>query len=350
MTFDIAFIGTGPEPDNPVWGESAAMAYRHGKGYRELEQCEFVACADLVRENAEAFADEFGIDPDNVFEDYEEMLAETNPDVVSVATPVPTHARIVLDCIDSGVPDAIHCEKPMADTFGDAKRMADAAAEAGIQLTFNHQRRFSGEYREAKRLVDDGEIGDLQRIEVGGKNLFDFGSHLIDLANSFNGERPAEWVLAGLDYREADVRYGTHNENQAVALWRYGNGVHALASTGTPPGGNGIDGFHTIRGTEGEIRVGRGDDPLRIRRSGDAEWETPEVDDANPLSLAIEHVIDCLEHDKEPVLSAENALRATEIIFGAYEAVRQRGRGELPPAFDDTPLEDLVDRGELTPE
>ncbi len=59
--FTVAVIGTGPEPDNIVWGESAAMAYRHGEAYEGLSQCDLVGCADIVRENAEAFADEFEI-------------------------------------------------------------------------------------------------------------------------------------------------------------------------------------------------------------------------------------------------------------------------------------------------
>lgn len=50
------------------------MAYRHGWGYRELDTCNLVACADLVRENAEAFAEEFAIDETNVYEDSVEMV------------------------------------------------------------------------------------------------------------------------------------------------------------------------------------------------------------------------------------------------------------------------------------
>ena len=151
----VAFVGTGPNPAEPVWGESAAMAYRHADGYRRPDDCDLVACADIVREHGEAFADEFGIDAGHVYEDYEEMLAEAQPDIVSVATPVPTHADIVVDLIESGSPSAIHCEKPMADTWADCERMAAAAADADVQLTFNHQRRFDPRCRSAKDLLDE---------------------------------------------------------------------------------------------------------------------------------------------------------------------------------------------------
>lgn len=72
------------------------MAYQHAAAYSDLEQCNLVGCADIVRKNAEAFAEEYDIDDDGVFEDYEEMLATVEPDVVSICTPPATHADLVV--------------------------------------------------------------------------------------------------------------------------------------------------------------------------------------------------------------------------------------------------------------
>jgi len=344
----VAFVGTGPNPEEPVWGESAAMAYRHADGYRQLDDCELVACADIVREHGEAFAAEFGIDPRHVYEDYEEKLAEIRPDVVSVATPVPTHADIVVDLVESGAPSAVHCEKPMADTWTDCERMAAAADEAGVQLTFNHQRRFDPRWRSAKDLLDEGEVGELRRLEMGGKNLFDFGTHLIDLCNFYNDEGHAEWVLGGLDYREEDVRYGAHNENHAIAYWTYENGVSTLAATGDGPD---MIGCHNrIVGTEGEIEIGSSPrDPVLVRRGAETEEvEVGSVEDA--IIPAVAHVAESLNAGTEPELSADRALAATEIIYGTWESVRRRGRVELPLDIEDNPLRAIVETGDLTPE
>jgi predicted dehydrogenase len=130
--YDVAFVGTGPDPDDPVSGESFAMAYRHAPGYERLENCDIVACADIVPENAEAFAGHFDIDAEHIYEDYAAMLAEADPDIVSICTPVPTHAPIVLDIIDDDSVEAIHCEKPMALEWGDAKTMAQEAWRADV--------------------------------------------------------------------------------------------------------------------------------------------------------------------------------------------------------------------------
>ncbi|WP_137284557.1 Gfo/Idh/MocA family protein [Halorussus salinisoli] len=351
--FDVAVIGTGPEPDNPVWGESAAMAYRHGKAYRRLDTSQIVACADIVRENAEAFADEFDVSNWNVFEDYEEMLHTVEPDVVSVCTPVPTHADIVVDVIETGIPGAIHCEKPMADTWSDSLRMFEVAEEYDVQLTFNHQRRFGPPWRRAKELLDAGTVGDLKRVEMGRKNLFDYGTHLIDLCHYFNDERSAEWVLSQVHYTEEDVRYGTHNENQAVAIWEYDNGVKGFAATGKDIGSQFVPCENRVVGDEGVIEVhpDEADADLRYRGPNTDGWveENFEVEETL-ITLTIEHVLQAYANGEDPEIDATAALRATELIFAAWESARQRERIELPIDIDGNALKEMVESGKLTPE
>ena len=101
------------------------------------------------------------------------MLAETHPDIVSVCVPPGLHADIVIDCARTGVPEAIHCEKPMAKTWSDCREMVEVCEAEGVQLSFNHQKRFAGPVREAKWLLDDGAIGELERLEFGEEHLCD---------------------------------------------------------------------------------------------------------------------------------------------------------------------------------
>lgn len=60
MTLEIAVVGTGANP-NKRDRTGYAMAYRHARGYRRLDDCEIVSCADIVLENAERFAEEFDV-------------------------------------------------------------------------------------------------------------------------------------------------------------------------------------------------------------------------------------------------------------------------------------------------
>nr|WP_255171580.1 Gfo/Idh/MocA family oxidoreductase [Natrononativus amylolyticus] len=327
------------------------MAYRHAEGYDRQPACRLTACADIVAENARAFAERNGIDDGSVFTEYERMLEATSPDVVSVCTPVPTHADIVVACAEHEEgPSAIHCEKPMAVTMADSRRMTAACDREGVQLTFNHQRRVSAPSRRLVSLAAGGAVGDVERIELTTKNLFDSGTHFIDLCNAVLEDRPAEWVLGAIDYRVENVRYGVHNDNEAFVRWRYEGGVDAVAAMGDDA--DFIDCDLRVLGTDGAVELNPpGDTQLRCKRGETEPWE--EIHTGEPFSdipAAIDDVIEGLETGAEPELSARRALAAMEIILAGYESSRRRGRVDLPLEIDDNPLVALVESGELTPQ
>jgi predicted dehydrogenase len=359
MTYEVAVIGTGPDPENPTT-EGFAMGYRHAESFENNDRCEVVACADIVPENAEAFGRTFDLPDEHVFEDYEAMLAAVEPDIVTVAVPPMIHEDVVVDCARSGVVEAIHAEKPMAHTWGSAQRMAQACWRRDVQLTFNRQRRFGKPFRESRRLIDEGAIGDLRRVETTWSDLYDTGAHTIDLTGMFAGEAEPEWVIAQIDYREEDVRFGMHQENQAWALWEYETGVQGVISGG--PGSGFADAAHVLRGTDGEIRIdSETGNMLEIRRAGDAEWEAIGVDGetlhgtaadgdrygSEYIDRAAAEVLAALREGRESELDAKNGLKTAEIIFGAYESARKRGRVDFPLDAEDNAFEALVAAGEL---
>jgi predicted dehydrogenase len=301
------------------------------------------------------------------------MLAEVDPDVLSVCVPPAVHADVVIECIRAGDLAAVHCEKPMDLTWGGARAMAQAAWRRDVQLTFNHQRRFAKPYTKAKALLDAGRIGALQRIEIGGPDLYDYGSHLFDLCGYMTDQTPVDWVIGQVDCRDPERKYGLYQETQALAWWRYESGVDGLASTGE-------DGMVRCQlrlvGDDGVIEVGHEEGPpLRIRTDG-SSWRQVETDrdgiwrvqphpidrvaekfpvgpdrlfsDPTYVDRAIADVVDTLREGSRSRLAAENALQTTEVIFACWESARRGGRIELPLDIDDNPLEEVVEgeRGE----
>ena len=101
-----------------------------------------------------------------MYEEYHALREEIESDIVSVCTPPHTHADIVVDSAAAGSVEAIHCEKPMDRRWADCEQMVAATNEAGVNLTINHQRRFGAPYRTTECLLNDGEIGDLKRVEM----------------------------------------------------------------------------------------------------------------------------------------------------------------------------------------
>lgn len=367
MEHQVAVVGTG-DPTHP---ERYAMAYRHARAYERLEECAMAACADVVPENAEAFARTFGIGEANVYDDHGAMLEGAAPDVVSVCTPTPTHAEVVGDCARSGVVDAVHCEKPMAGTWRECREMVGVCDREGLQLTFNHQRRFAAPYRKAKSTLDAGEIGALQRIEIGGLDLYDYGTHLFDMCGYMTDQEPVEWVAGDVDYRDVTVSYGLPQETRALARWRYESGVDGLASTGAD---RMVRCELRLVAEEGVIEIGHEDGPpLRVRAGGsewtriptgrDGVWRAQPgplgyVDaligrlpfdpdrlftDPSYVDRAVEDVVDALREGRGSELAAEHALQSTEIIFAIWESARRGERVDLPLEIADNPLRTMVE-------
>ena len=298
------------------------------------------------------YAETYGLS--TTYADYGEMLARESLDMVSICTWMHLHEPMVLAAVEAGV-KAIHCEKPMADTWGGAKRMAAAAKAAGCQLTFNHQRRYGAAYTIAKQMLDEGRIGQLLRQESECGNIYDSGTHFIDMFSFYNGESPAKWVLAQIDYRTEDLVFGAHCENQQVLLVEYDNGVFGLVMSGVGEG-KPIGCINRLMGTEGEIQIGLPDQrPIRYRLQGDGEWTYPDtggesIHGPHFIERAIADAVDCLLTGRECQLRADNALIATEIIFGAWESSRRRGRVDFPLDIEDNPLAAMVVSGDLKPE
>ncbi len=350
--YAVGLIGTGVRrhKDGTVrFGMNAS----HARGYRELpELCELVACADIKPDNAQRFAEQFEIP--RTYTDYEQMLAQEQLDMVSISTWTPLHADMVVTCAEAGL-KAIHCEKPMAVTWGDCKRMAAACERAGCRLTFNHQRRFGKPFRMIRDLIREGQIGELRRLEFTCSNLYDWGTHQFNMMGLFNQDRPAAWVMAQVDYTTERLIFNTHNVNSAIAVWQYDNGVHGFCATGGA--GDALGAFIRVLGTEGIIEMcpaGEDMPTLRVLRPG-ANWEALDTEGEGIggneyVPRAIRDVVTALDEGRRSELCAENALHSTEIIFACYESARRRGRVELPLEIEDNPLATMVESGDLSPQ
>ena len=97
----VGFIGTGRKMERPG-PMGFAMAYQHAAGYKALPPgtVELAACADISRENGEAFKEAIGIGA--YYSSHTEMLASERLDVVSVCVWPHLHAPMVVDCARAG--------------------------------------------------------------------------------------------------------------------------------------------------------------------------------------------------------------------------------------------------------
>ena len=132
--------------------------FKHLPSISLHEDVEVVAFCDIIREKAAASAAKFGTPDALVCEDYHELLARTDIDVVHVCTPNSSHSEITVAALKSG--KHVMCEKPMAKTSAEAKVMLDASRESGKLLTIGYQNRFREDSLLMKKLCDNGDLGE----------------------------------------------------------------------------------------------------------------------------------------------------------------------------------------------
>ena len=137
---------------------------------------------------------------------YQEVLNQV--DGVIVATPPHTHYPISMEFLARGI--HVLCEKPLADTSIEARKLVAQAQKSGVTISVNHTRRLFPAYAEIKRLIAQGVLGKLVSIHyIDGKNfswptasgfyfnngsrkgvLFDKGAHALDTICWWLGGKP----------------------------------------------------------------------------------------------------------------------------------------------------------------
>ena len=110
---------------------------KHFPGMAQQEGVDMCAFCDLILERAEKAAKEYGTPDAKVYTDYHELLADPTIDAVHVLTPNVAHCEITVAALEAG--KHVLCEKPMAATPADAKKMLEARDRTGKMLTIGYQ-------------------------------------------------------------------------------------------------------------------------------------------------------------------------------------------------------------------
>ena len=172
---------------------------KHMPSLSKLDNVEMVAFCDIIREKAEEAAKKYGAEGAKVYENYKELLKDKSIDVVHVCTPNKSHSFITIDALEAD--KHVMCEKPMAKTSAEAKKMLEAAKKTGKKLTIGYNNRQRPDSIYLKSICERGDLGEiyfakahairrravptwgvfLNEEEQGGGPLIDIGTHALDL-------------------------------------------------------------------------------------------------------------------------------------------------------------------------
>lgn len=278
MSLKIATIGGG------TFGEMhiRVLTQRARQG-----DVEFVGLAEINPDLREQRKDKYDI---AVFDDVEALLAQTNPDAVTVATPDHLHRDLVVSCLERGL--HVLVEKPMDVNVDGCRDMVAAAEAAGRLLQVDFMKRHDLYHLELKTVVDDGGVGDVQygyawmedRIEVprdwlpswaaNSSPAWFVGVHYFDLIRWIVGQNAVAVSATGVRQKLSSLGIDTYDAIQAKIMFPSGVSFTVDSAWHWPEQNEAIvnQGLKVV-GTEGWMTVDSQDRGTRgcVRRGGQEE-------------------------------------------------------------------------------
>lgn len=333
---------------------------RHLPEYHADPQALITGFYDFNRERTERLSQKYG---GRVYDSVEEMLNDPAIDAVSVCTSNNTHADITVKALEAG--KHVLCEKPMAVTMEDCRRMEEASRRTGMKLMIDQNQRLAKGHIKAKELIAEGAIGRIItfRTTFGhggpetwsinpGPNVWffdkkqgglgamaDLGIHKTDLIQYLLDTRVSAVTayMGTLDKRFSDgSKIGV--EDNAVCIYEMENGaVGTMTASWTYYGRE--DNSTILYGTKGVIKI-YDDEKSSIRvqmKNGEQiiyQLDQMQTNDDGGQSKTgvMESFIDCILNDKDPVISAESVMSAMGAVFKAVQSAQEGKRLEVAEA------------------
>ncbi len=325
MTLDIGVIGLG------------GLGRVQSTVLDDMDDVRVVGGADVAVAAREAFEREIAAD---TYEDYNDMIEHHDLDAVAIVTPHELHRDQVEAAFQHDI--NVHVEKPLVTRSVDAAELIDMANERDLVFQVGYQRHFDPAYREIRRLIGDGEIGEVHMVSCylgqawtdsaagtwrmdpelsGGGQLIDSGSHLLDVLLWTTDTEPAV-VTALTDNRGHDV-----DVDSAVAARLVGeDGRSVTASIGVTGEGAGFTEHLAIWGTAGRVTYGA--DGFHVEREGrpSAILEPGGMDYREGNRRKLAGFLEAVRTGTEPPVPASFGLHVTQLTEAAYRAAE---RGEV---------------------
>ncbi|OZU88319.1 dehydrogenase [Virgibacillus indicus] len=325
-----------------VIGCGSIARHRHLIEYAANPEAEITAVCDIVKERAEEMAVEYDA---KVYTDYEQLLKTEDVDAVSVCLPNYLHAPASIAALNAG--KHVLCEKPMATSREVAENMINAAEENNRKLMIGHNQRFVPSHQKAKQLIESGEVGKIYSFRtafghggpegwsIDGRDSWffekekafigamgDLGVHKADLMRYLLGEEFSE-VAA---FVETSAKGDTDVDDNAVCVLKSESGIiGTLVASWAYNAGE--DNSTIIYGENAILRLE--DDPkyslvVQYTNGEVVNYELGGIQTnesgGQTSTQVIDHFVESILEDKEPLITGEEGKKSLEVILGALES------------------------------
>lgn len=308
------------------WGIMATgnIAHSFAKAMKAVDNAELYAVASRNIDKAKAFADEF--DAEKYYGSYDELVKDSEIDVIYIATPMQSHYNDIKLCLNNG--KNVLCEKTVTLNSKQFEECVSIARDKNLFLMEAMWMKFQPVFNKVHQWIKQDKIGDIKVIEcnfftlpkydpknriysnkLGGGALLDLGVYPLSFATSF----------LGFDFKEINTNafIGETNidENSSYDLI-YNNAYARLSS------GFNIESQNPafIIGTKGSIKLDnwffQAQKAWIRNKNNDIVEEIHLPFDSNGYEYEIRHVNDCLNKGikNSPIVPVEDTLKILNIM------------------------------------
>ena len=275
------------------------------------------------------------------YDEFDECLRAV--DAVYIALPNSMHAEYTIRAARAGV--HVLCEKPMAVTIDECRRMIAACRKADVKLMIAYRLHFEPLTLAAMDLARGGRLGELKffsssfsmtvrrgdvrtKREYGGGSLYDIGVYCINAARNLFGAEPTQ--VSAVAINSGVARLAEVDETTAAIL-RFGDDRVATFITSF----NAADvGAYRIVGTRGDLRS----DPafeyaegLEYTLTIDGRATRKKVAKRDQFAAQLLYFSDCILEDRRPEPSGEEGMQDVRIVQALYKSATSGRPVPIPP-------------------
>ena len=315
------------------------MGGTHARACSEIPQCKLVAVSDVSIERAKAVAERYNC---KWYTSHKEMFKKEKLDMAIIAVPTSLHKNISLDALDHGL--HILVEKPIAGTIKDAIEIINKSKEKSLKLAVGHIERFNPAVISLKKLIDDGDLGEVttiyaKRVGVAPPQIIDtnivvdVAIHDIEVINYIMGGSPDKIYANGgkaikdnmEDFVEVLMVYGK-SSGVLQCNWITPIKIRKLEVTGTK-GYSELDyvtqqlviykikKIPEMEKLENFAEVVKLSQPIKIEVA---------VKKEEPLKLELLDFMESIVKNKPPHVTGEQAIEALKIALNINQALKTK--------------------------
>ncbi|HKR32156.1 MAG TPA: Gfo/Idh/MocA family oxidoreductase [Terriglobales bacterium] len=269
------------------------------------------------------------------YETFDRIRENPDVDAIYVGLPNSMHAEYTIRGAQAG--KQVLCEKPMAISSAECRKMIDACRQANVKLMIGYRVQFEPMWNQAIEIIKSNRIGQLQSFHGGffgqqpagawrltkalggGGSLLDLGIYPLNAIRHITGEEPTNFTAVTAT-RE---RSGRFSEVEQSMEWTMKMPSGIIASCGCSYGQRGPS-ILTINGESGYLVMEPGFNYEGLRLHGEVDRKPIEQvsTEKHPYQFKIEaeHFADCIRNNKEPATPGEEGLKDMLAIEGIYQA------------------------------